>query len=119
MENLSSQEKHLSRLLFSYSISVDVGSVSLIVPSFPHTLHTSQHVLLFSASTSETELRPQLHVLLHFPRRHDLTRGQLCLWDCYSDVLNADRLESFDLIGAAGRVVLSRYVNVLLNLNSG
>lgn len=50
----------------------------LIVPSFPHTLHTYQHVSLFSVSTSETEWRPQLHVLLHFPWRHDLTQGQLC-----------------------------------------
>lgn len=50
----------------------------LIIPSFPHTLHTYQHGSLFSVSTSETELRPQLHVLLHFPWQHDLTQGQLC-----------------------------------------
>ena len=52
--------------------------VCLIVHSFTHTLHAYQHISLFSASTSETELRPQLHVLLHFPWQHDLTQGQLC-----------------------------------------
>lgn len=51
----------------------------LIVPSFPHTLHAYQHFSLFWVSISETEPRPQLHVLLHFPWHNELTQGHLCL----------------------------------------
>lgn len=50
----------------------------LIEPIFLHTLHAFQHVSMFSVSTSKSELRPQLHDLLHFPWQHYLTQGQLC-----------------------------------------
>lgn len=43
-----------------------------------HPASLSTLVSLFSMSTSEAELGPQLHVFLHFPWQHDLTHGQLC-----------------------------------------
>ena len=65
-----SKTTNISVLFFSF----------FIVPSFPHTLpaYLSARLVFFSVSTSETELRPQLHALLHFFWRHDLTQVQLC-----------------------------------------
>lgn len=57
----------------------------LIVPSFPHTLCAYQHVSLFGVSISEAELKPQLHVLLHFPWHNDLIQDHLCFCCMDSD----------------------------------
>lgn len=45
---------------------------------FSHPAWISTCLHNFSVFTAETELRPQLHVFLHFPWQNDLTQGQSC-----------------------------------------